>query len=332
MVTRTSGVIPDQSLACFRCTQCGHEAITRNDRGNVDEPARCPAPACQARFAMALIYNCSAFVDKQLVKVQEAPNDIPEGETPHTVSMFARQDLVDVARPGDRVTVVGIYRAQPVRVNPRGREVRAVYKTFVDVMHVEKDGGGEALFTMLAGEGGEGDGLEGGEGGEGGEEGGAEARAPEEENWAGGAPGADAAGLLNASNLTAEEVAVRRAQFAELAADPDVYEKLAASLAPSIWHLEDVKRGLLCQLFGGVSKRLPSGQKTRGEINCLLVGDPGVAKSQVLGYVHKLAPRGIYTSGKGSSAVGLTAYVTKDPETREMVLESGALVLSDRGV
>jgi DNA replication licensing factor MCM4 len=79
MVTRTSGIIPDQSLALFRCTRCAHEAITRNDRGNIDEPSRCPNAACGARFTMQLVYNCSAFVDKQLVKLQEAPDDIPEG-------------------------------------------------------------------------------------------------------------------------------------------------------------------------------------------------------------------------------------------------------------
>ena len=84
-------------------------------------------------------------------------------------------------------------------------------------------------------------------------------------------------------------------------------------------------------LFGGTNKVLPN-KKLRGEINILLCGDPGTSKSQLLGYVHKIAPRGMYTSGKGSSAVGLTAYISKDPETKELTLESGALVLSDRGV
>ena len=100
--------------------------------------------------------------------------------------------------------------------------------------------------------------------------------------------------------------------------------------------MDDVKKGLLCQLFGGLNSG-GTGKNTgcgsfRGDVNVLLVGDPGVSKSQLLQYVHKIAPRGIYTSGKGSSAVGLTAYVTKDPETRDIVLESGALVLSDRGI
>ena len=111
----------------------------------------------------------------------------------------------------------------------------------------------------------------------------------------------------------------------------------AAALAPSVWELDDVKKGVLLQLFGASNKQLDAeaaagNARKRGEMNVLLVGDPGTSKSQLLQYVHKVAPRGIYTSGKGSSAVGLTAYVTRDPETREFVLESGALVLSDRGV
>jgi len=98
--------------------------------------------------------------------------------------------------------------------------------------------------------------------------------------------------------------------------------------------MEDVKKGVLLQLFGGVNRFTGENgsPRIRGDINVLIVGDPGVSKSQLLQYVHKIAPRGIYTSGKGSSAVGLTASVTRDPETRQLVLESGALVLSDGGV
>ena len=122
------------------------------------------------------------------------------------------------------------------------------------------------------------------------------------------------------------------AELRALGADEGIYERLTRSLAPSIWELDDVKKGLLCQLFGGCAKGFASGQRFRGEINVLLCGDPGTSKSQLLSFVHKIAPRGVYTSGKGSSAVGLTAYVTRDAETRDAVLESGALVLSDRGV
>ena len=98
--------------------------------------------------------------------------------------------------------------------------------------------------------------------------------------------------------------------------------------------MDDVKKGILLQLFGGTNKSFEKGgsPKYRGDINILLCGDPSTAKSQILQYVHKIAPRGVYTSGKGSSAVGLTAYVTRDPETRQLVLESGALVLSDGGI
>ena len=114
-----------------------------------------------------------------------------------------------------------------------------------------------------------------------------------------------------------------------------IYELLAQSVAPSIFGMKDVKKGCLLQLFGG-SNKLAGNQagipRIRGDINILICGDPGVSKSQLLQYVHKLAPRGIYTSGKGSSAVGLTASVLRDPDTRQLVLESGALVLSDGGI
>ena len=79
------------SLALFSCTQCGSEEVSWNDRGKVNEPAKCPNPSCQAKFSMQMVYNRSCFLDKQLMKMQENPNEIPEGETPHTVSMFARQ-------------------------------------------------------------------------------------------------------------------------------------------------------------------------------------------------------------------------------------------------
>ena len=118
----------------------------------------------------------------------------------------------------------------------------------------------------------------------------------------------------------------------KLKKNENIYQILVDSLAPSIWENDDIKKGLLLQLFGGVNKDFTqNGQgKFRGDINVLLIGDPSTAKSQLLQYVHNLSPRGIYTSGKGSSVVGLTAYVTKDPETRELILESGALVLSDK--
>ncbi|KAK9834116.1 hypothetical protein WJX84_003949 [Apatococcus fuscideae] len=135
----------------------------------------------------------------------------------------------------------------------------------------------------------------------------------------------------NETEVLNDEVDDKAKQFEEMARDPMIYQKLIDSIAPSIWQLDEVKKGVLCQLFGAGSKEFAGG-RSRGDINVLLVGDPGVSKSQILGYVHKLAPRGIYTSGRGSSAVGLTAYVSKDPETREAVLESGALVLSDQGI
>ena len=112
----------------------------------------------------------------------------------------------------------------------------------------------------------------------------------------------------------------------------NVYEVLSQSLAPEIYGHEDVKKALLLLLIGGVTKRMDEGMKLRGDLNVLLMGDPGVAKSQLLKHIATVAPRGIYTTGKGSSGVGLTAAVVRDATTKEMTLEGGALVLADMGI
>ena len=118
----------------------------------------------------------------------------------------------------------------------------------------------------------------------------------------------------------------------ELSKDDSVYEKLAKSIAPEIFGHEDVKKALLLQLVGGMTRKQKDGMKTRGDLHMCLMGDPGVAKSQLLKHIAKLATRCVYTTGKGSSGVGLTAAVIRDPITQELTLEGGALVLADKGI
>jgi len=129
----------------------------------------------------------------------------------------------------------------------------------------------------------------------------------------------------------AEDAALAQAVDAA-AASADVYDRLAGSLAPEIFGHGDVKKALLLALVGGVTRSLPDGMRLRGDVHVCLMGDPGVAKSQLLKHVAHLAPRAVYTTGRGSSGVGLTAAVTRDPVTGEAVLEGGALVLADRGI
>ncbi|KAH9383374.1 hypothetical protein HPB48_024593 [Haemaphysalis longicornis] len=283
MIIRTSNLIPEMREAFFRCTACAFVEAVEIDRGRIAEPVTCRH--CSAKYSCTLIHNRSQFSDKQMVKLQEAPEDMPAGQTPHTALIYAHNDLVDAVQPGDRITVTGIYRAAAVRVNPRQRSVKAVYKTHIDAVHFRK------LDNKRLYEDSE-----------------------------------DAKDC----HFTPERIE----QLKRLSQLPDIYERLARALAPSIYENEDIKKGILLQLFGGTRKDFAdSGRgKFRSEINILLCGDPGTSKSQLLQYVYNLVPRGQYTSGKGSSAVGLTAYVTKDPETRQLVLQTGALVLSDNGI
>lgn len=153
------------------------------------------------------------------------------------------------------------------------------------------------------------------------------------------------AGLLTDTYLEAHHIQQHKKAYEDMKVDPNmsrridtyrqsghVYEYLAKSIAPEIYGHLDVKKALLLLLVGGVSKEMGDGMKIRGDINICLMGDPGVAKSQLLKYISKVAPRGVYTSGRGSSGVGLTAAVMRDPVTDEMVLEGGALVLADNGI
>ena len=114
--------------------------------------------------------------------------------------------------------------------------------------------------------------------------------------------------------------------------DDELFKKLALSIAPEIYGLEVVKKSLLLLMVGGVTQVTHDNLRIRGEINVGLIGDPGIAKSQLLKHISGVAPRGVYTTGKGSSSVGLTAAVIMDPMTNELHLEAGALVLADMGV
>ncbi|VDL71979.1 unnamed protein product [Nippostrongylus brasiliensis] len=262
MVTRTSSLIPEMRMGFFQCSVCKFSVESEVDRGRIEEPTTCTN--CSNTMCFQLIHNRSLFLDKQIIKLQESPDDMPSGQTPHTVTVFAHGHLVESVQPGDRVTLTGIFRVQATKINPRQRNLMAVYRTNVDALHFRKTDSSRLHQD-------------------------------------------------NGETLTDQRI---------------------EQIPPSIYEHNDVKKGILCLLFGGTTKDDENTHKTklRSEINILLCGDPGTSKSQLLQYVYRLLPRSQYTSGKGSSAVGLTASVSRDADTRQLVLQTGALVLSDNGV
>ncbi|EGV65636.1 MCM DNA helicase complex subunit [Yamadazyma tenuis] len=295
LVLRATAIIPDMKVAFFKCNACDHTIAVEIDRGVISEPSKCPREVCGQSNSMSIIHNRSSFADKQVIKLQETPDLVPDGQTPHSINLCVYDDLVDSCRAGDRIEVCGIFRSLPVRSNPRMRAVKSLYKTYLDVVHVKKIDKkrlGADVSTLQQ-----------------------EATDKEQE-------------VEQVRKITADEIEKIR----EISQRDDLYEVLARSLAPSIYEMDDVKKGVLLQLFGGANKTFKKGGRYRGDINILLCGDPSTSKSQLLQYVHRISPRGVYTSGKGSSAVGLTAYITRDVDTKQLVLESGALVLSDGGV
>merc|ERR1712018_358209 len=192
MVIRTSGLMPEMNEALFRCSVCKFEASVEVERGRISEPTLCTN--CNTNHSFALIHNRSHYSDKQMVKIQESPDDMPPGQTPHTVIIYAHDDLVDAVQPGDRVAVTGIYRAVPIQANPRAKNLKAVYKTHIDVVHFRKSN---------------------------------------TERLAGGNDGKEIA-------FDPERVKL----LEELSKKPDVYERLARAIAPSIYENEDIKKGI----------------------------------------------------------------------------------------
>jgi len=272
-VIRATPIIPDMKTAFFRCLNCSHTVQVEIDRGRIEEPGRCPRDVCNGVGTMSLVHNRSEFADRQIVRLQETPDAVPDGQTPHTVSLCVYDELVDVAKPGDRLTVTGIFRSVPVRVNPRQRTIRSLFKTYIDVVHLKRgssqrmgyDKSTRTGSARVPGVGGEG--------------------IDDEEEASLGMITGDAEGEEAAAARSKSEEMEKK--LLELSKRPDIYDLLARSLAPSIWEMDDVKKGILLQLFGGTNKSIArggggGGPRYRGDINVLLVGDPGTSKSQIL--------------------------------------------------
>ncbi|KAG9243924.1 MCM2/3/5 family-domain-containing protein [Calycina marina] len=243
------------------------------DRQKMQGEEQCPMDP------YVVVHEKCQFVDQQIVKLQEAPDQVPVGELPRHVLISTDRYLANRVVPGSRCTITGIFSIYQTKhskgssatsaVAIRTPYIRAV-GIHSDVDHTAK---GNAIFT-------------------------------EEEEQ----------------------------EFQEMSRRPDLYQVFASCIAPSIYGNGDIKKAIACLLMGGSKKILPDGMKLRGDINVLLLGDPGTAKSQLLKFVEKASPIAIYTSGKGSSAAGLTASVQRDHTTREFYLEGGAMVLADGGV
>jgi DNA replication licensing factor MCM4 len=187
---------------------------------------------------------------------------------------------VDVVKPGDRVVVVGIFRSVPVRVNPRQRVVKSLFKTYLDVVHV-RIGRDKHAAAAIGGVVGAGLGLDRSTRPAGGDRVPGVGNDDEREDDFNDSDSAPAGAATRSTRAELE------AKLKELSQREDIYDLLSRSLAPSIWEMDDVKKGILLQLFGGTNKSVSrggggGGPRYRGDINVLLVGDPGVSKSQIL--------------------------------------------------
>ncbi|KAI5299519.1 hypothetical protein KEM56_003177 [Ascosphaera pollenicola] len=267
----------------IQCKACESSKTIHVDGGfsGLTLPRRCERERQPGEDACPLdpyviVHEKCQFVDQQVLKLQEAPDQVPVGELPRHILISADRYLANRVVPGMRCTLMGIFSIYQTKNNASKNAVaiRNPYLRAVGISgDVDNTTKGNAIFT------------------------------DEEEQ-----------------------------EFLELSRRPDIYEIFTDCIAPSIYGNRDIKKAIACLLMGGTKKILPDGMRLRGDINVLLLGDPGTAKSQLLKFVEKVSPIAIYTSGKGSSAAGLTASVQRDPTTREFYLEGGAMVLADGGV
>ncbi len=277
MVVRSSEVKPLAKKVAYKCTNCNTVTEAQLKGLVMKKPVRCPA--CSEK-ELEMDPESSLFIDFQMVRLQELPEDLPAGQLPHYIEVTVMSDLVDQCRPGDRIILTGIIRIEQEQLAPQAKT---------------------SLFRLRM----EGNNIE----------------------YLGGRAGSKDTRYVERIMISTED----ERQIRTIASKPDAYEKLIASFAPHIYGHEPIKEAILLLIVGSVTKRLEDGSTRRGDINVLLVGDPGTAKSEMLKFTAKIAPRGLYTSGRGSTAAGLTAAVIRD-KSGIMMLEAGAVVLGDQGI
>ncbi len=280
MVVRSSEVKPLAKELIFVCPDEHPTKVIQLQSMDVKTPVVCDSPNCKHRD-FELKPEASKFIDFQILRLQELPEDLPPGQLPHYIDVTIRQDLVDNARPGDRIILTGIVRIEQESVAgvPRGHS--GLYRLRIEGNNIEFLGG----------------------------------------------RGNKSSRKIQREEILPEDEKLIRA----LSQSPDVYQRLIDSLAPHIQGQSLIKEAILLLIVGSNQRLLGDGSKIRGDINVFLVGDPGTAKSEMLKFCARIAPRGLYTSGRGSTAAGLTAAVVKD-KSGIMMLEAGAVVLGDQGL
>ncbi|PVU90392.1 hypothetical protein BB559_004670 [Furculomyces boomerangus] len=237
-------------------------------------------------------YGLSYYKNYQTINVQEMPERAPPGQLPRGVDIILEGDLVDKVKPGDRVLIVGIYRAL---AGKSAASTSGVFRSLIIANSIRGFGASSLVW-----------------------------------NSSSGSLKNNKSGNNDTSAIPMSDGDIRNIR--KFAQRKNIVDLLSNSIAPSICGHPEIKKALLLLLLGGCERNLDNGSHIRGDINMLMVGDPSTAKSQILRYVLRIAPLAIATTGRGSSGVGLTAAVTTDKDTGERRLEAGAMVLADRGV